>query len=240
MRPRRLVLHVHSTWSHDGSWTLARIARLFGRLGHDAVLMTEHDTGFDPAAFPDYRAACAEASTRACTLVPGIEYSDEDNDVHVLTWGLEAFLAPSRPTAGILAAVAEAGGAAVLAHPVRHAAWRRFDPAWTPHLSAIEMWNRKADGVAPGREARRLIAETGLPATVGMDFHKARHLWPLDNLLEADGPIEAAAVAALREGRLIPRAFRRRLTGEDGVPASTPRHDRLERARRRARDLVRR
>ena len=44
----RVVLHCHSTWSHDGHWPLERIARLFGRLGIGAVMMTEHDTGFDP------------------------------------------------------------------------------------------------------------------------------------------------------------------------------------------------
>lgn len=236
----RIVLHAHSEWSYDGSWTLPALARLFGRMGAGAVLMTEHDTGFDPARFGEYRAACAAASTSACRLVPGIEYSSPDNAVHILTWGLTEFLAEGRPTQETLERVAERDGAAVFAHPARREAWRRFDPAWVPLLSGIELWNRKTDGVAPGTEARRLLAETGLPPTVGMDFHRARHFWPLDNTLEATtgADAETAAVAALRAGRLIPRAFGRPLTAEAG-DRPTPGHDRAERLRRRLRDAVR-
>ncbi len=236
----RIVLHAHSEWSYDGSWTLPALARLFGRMGADAVLMTEHDTGFDPARFPEYRAACEAASTPACRLVPGIEYSSPDNAVHILTWGLTEFLAEGRPTLETLEQVAERGGAAVFAHPARREAWRLFDPAWVPLLSGIELWNRKTDGVGPGAEARRLLAETGLPATVGMDFHRARHLWPLDHALEAPPGADAAAaaVAAIRAGALTPCAFRRPLTGAEGA-RPTPGHDRAERLRRRLRDAVR-
>ena len=69
----KVVLHAHSTWSYDGQWELPRIARLYGALGVDAVMMTEHDTGFDPESFAAYRAACEAASTRRCRLIPGIE-----------------------------------------------------------------------------------------------------------------------------------------------------------------------
>ncbi len=236
----RIVLHAHSEWSYDGSWTLPALARLFGRMGADAVLMTEHDTGFDPARFGEYRAACAAASTSACRLVPGIEYSSPDNAVHILTWGLTEFLAESRPTLETLERAAGQGGAAVLAHPARREAWRLFDPAWIPLLSGIELWNRKTDGVAPGAEARRLLAETGLPPTVGMDFHRSRHLWPLDHVLEAarHEDAETAAVAAIRAGALTPCAFRRPLAAGDGA-RRTPGHDRAERLRRRLRDAVR-
>jgi len=48
MKPLRVVLHANSTWSYDGRWSLVGIARLYGALGVGAVMMTEHDTGFDP------------------------------------------------------------------------------------------------------------------------------------------------------------------------------------------------
>lgn len=232
----RIVLHAHSTWSYDGRWTLPALARLFGRTGVDAVLMTEHDTGFEPSRFAEYRAACEAASTPACKLIPGIEYSSPDNSVHILTWGLTGFLAEGRPTLETLERVAEAGGAAVFAHPARREAWRLFDAAWVPLLSGIELWNRKTDGIAPGMEARRLLGETGLPATVGIDFHRSRHLWPLDHFMQVPaGDLETAAAAAIREGRLTPRAFGRPLVGPEGV-RPTPRHDRIEHLRRSLRD----
>lgn len=230
----KLVLHAHSTWSYDGRWTLERIARLFGRLGVDAVMMTEHDTGFDPARFGEYRAACAAASTAKCRLIPGIEYSSPENDIHILTWGLDRFLAEHRPVAETLAAVAEAGGVAIFAHPVRRDAWAKFDPDWVPMLSGIEIWNRKSDGISWGSHARDLIAATGLPATVGVDFHRARQLYPLAHRLDpapAGLPLEAHLVACLRAGRHRPTAFGRPLLDAEGAPQGGL-HPRLENLRR--------
>ena len=60
-------------------------------------MMTEHDQGFSADRFADYRAACAAASTPRCRLIPGIEYSSPENDVHILTWGMEGYLAEYRP-----------------------------------------------------------------------------------------------------------------------------------------------
>lgn len=239
-----VVMHCHSTWSYDGSWSLAGIARLFGGLGHHVVMMSEHDTGFDPQSFAAYRAACAAASTGRCTLVPGIEYSSPDNDIHILCWGLDAFLAEHRPVAETLERVAAAGGVAVLAHPVRREAWRAYDDRWTPLLSGVEIWNRKSDGIAPGERAMDLAARTGLPAVAGMDFHRARQIWSLSNRVAAGGarPPEAAVVSAIGAGALCPRSFGRPLLGADGAvsEAALARARRHERLRRRVLALARR
>ncbi len=242
----RVVLHAHSLWSYDGRWPLERIARTYGRLGADVVMMTEHDTGFDPGRFAEYRAACHAASTARCRLVPGVEYSSEDNDIHILTWGLPGFLAEHRPVPETLRAVRPAGGAAVFAHPVRRAAWQRFDPDWVPLLDGIELWNRKSDGISWGEEARALIAEHGLPATVGHDFHRGRQIWPLaqrfvvpGQVLDDPDALERALVAELRAGRTRPTAFGRPLRGDGTRPSRLP-HPRAERARTALRDLIRR
>lgn len=239
MKQLRTVLHAHSTWSYDGSWELGAIARLFGRMGASAVMMSEHDTGFDPDRFGAYRAACAAASTRTCTLIPGIEYSSPDNDIHILTWGLTEFLAEHRPVAETLARVADTGGVAVFAHPVRRDAWAQFDPDWVPHLAAIELWNRKSDGIAPGMRARDLLAQTGLPATTGVDFHRAKQVYPLGNLIGVPDGMdpEAGLVDGLRAGRIIPTAFGRSLLDSRGDLKPDGVHRRLERARK---GLVRR
>lgn len=236
----RVALHAHSTWSYDGSWPLEKIARVFGRMGCDAVMMTEHDTGFDGARFGDYRAACERASTPRCQLIPGIEYSCPDNDVHLLTWGLDHYLAEHRPVMETLQRVRDAGGIAVFAHPVRRSAYRLFQPDWAPYLAAIELWNRKSDGVTWGKEAAELIARYDLPATVGMDFHTARQLYPLLNRFDiAPGADpETALVDAIRNGNHAPLAFGRPLLDATGAPRGRI-HDRLETLRRGLRDLVR-
>lgn len=236
----RAVLHAHSTWSYDGSWDLGRIAGFYGRLGVQAVMMTEHDTGFDPDSFETYRQACAAASTARCTLIPGIEYSCPDNDIHVLTWGLRSFLAEHRPVTETLNRVAEAGGVAVFAHPIRRDAWSKFDPAWVPLLSGIEIWNRKSDGIAPGVRALELRKATGLSATVGQDFHKLRHAYPLTQLItiKPGANLEDELVLALQQGKTIPQAYRRTLWDEQSGLRPGP-HATLEKLRQRARDFVR-
>ena len=234
----KIVLHAHSTWSYDGRWDLARIARFYGAFGVDAVMMTEHDTGFVPSAYETYRQACAAASTARCTLVPGIEYSCPDNDIHILTWGLPDFLAEHRPVAETLEAVARAGGAAVFAHPVRRSAFRLFDRGWIPLLSGVEIWNRKSDGLTWGREAEALVAETGLAPTVGQDFHRLRHAYPLTMHVERpEGELEIGLVAALQQGAMSPMALGRPLI-QAGRLQHVP-HDRLERMRSGLRDAIR-
>lgn len=212
-----VVMHAHSEWSYDADWPLDKIARVMPRLGAQVVMMCEHDTGFPAERFEDYRAACAAASTPQCLLVPGIEYSDETNSVHLPTWGLDQFLGESRPTLEILQKVSAAGGVSVFAHPARRDVWSIYDPGWSEHLTALEIWNRKTDGIAPGREALELLRNTRLPPVVGMDFHRRNQLWPLLNQIEIDGPLnEASLVAALRAGRMRPMAFGRPLVDETG------------------------
>lgn len=242
-RTCRVLMHAHSQWSYDASWPLARIARVMTLLGADVVLMSEHDTGFPADRFEAYREACAAASTARCRLVPGIEYSDPDNAVHILTWGLDRFLGAGRPVLHTLSDVAAAGGAAVFAHPARRDAWRLFDPAWRPWLSAIEIWNRKTDGLAPCPEALRLMRTHGLPGVVGVDFHRSRQIWPLTNratlapgALEA-GDLEQAVVAALRSGMSRPETFARPVLDPSGEIRS-PWFARAEAARQNARRLV--
>ena len=199
----RAAAHVHSTWSYDGTWSLERIAAVLGRMGCRVVLISEHDRGFDADRWEALREACAAASTRTVLLVPGMEYSDADNDVHVLTWGSREFLGEGVETVELLERARAAGATTVLAHPGRREVWRRVDERWLELLSGIELWNRKYDGWAPGPEAHALLERApDLLALVGLDFHQGRQLFPLTMDLELPGGVTVAAVeAALAEGR---------------------------------------
>ncbi len=205
----RVATHVHSDWSYDGSWSLTRIAAEFGRRGYDAVLIAEHDRGFDAARRAAHRAACSQASTTSCLIVPGIEYSDASNTIHVPVWGDIPFLGSGVDTGQLLARAADAGGLAVLAHPSRRDAWKRFDPAWMRYLLGVELWNRKYDGYAPSRDAAELLAtRPDLLPVASLDFHTARQFHPLAMVLELDGDVSEARICdALGERRGQATAF---------------------------------
>jgi hypothetical protein len=203
----RAAAHVHSEWSYDGSWTLPAIARLFDRMGYDAVLMCEHDRGFDDEMWASYREACARAIDGAL-LVPGIEYSDADNRIHVPVWGATPFLGEGTATGELLARVSDLGASAVFAHPARRRAAAAFDPAWGRHLVGVEWWNRKTDGYAPRPETGRELAAHGAVPFASIDFHTTRHLLPLTMALESDsGRSMDGVLGALRDRRCRPQAF---------------------------------
>lgn len=176
--------------------------------GYRAVMMTEHDRGFDESRFQQFRSACIEASSNEILLVPGIEYSDSDNRVHVLTWGLEHFLSENLPTEVLLERVKAENGVAVLAHPNRRSAWATVQPQWLEMLSGIEVWNRKYDGWAPGSKAPALLEGRELIRFVGLDFHTDRQLFPLAMAVELPGEVtEHSVVDAIRRNRCEARGF---------------------------------
>jgi len=199
------VSHVHSEWSYDGTWKLDELAREFSRRGYQVMLMTEHDRGFTQSRWMDYRRACRELSSDKMLVVPGIEYSDPENIVHILTWGNVPFLGENLPTRSVLEAVRNAGGVAVLAHPSRRKAWQRFDASWSEYLTGIEVWNRKTDGWRPSPDAPELLAAAACHPFVGMDFHERRQLFPLAMVLDCPMPLSHEVVLdCLRNRRCEP------------------------------------
>jgi hypothetical protein len=180
----KAACHIHSDWSYDGKWSLPKLSGEFGRRGYRVLLTTEHDRGFTPERLAEYREACVQASSERVLVVPGIEYSDPENIVHVLVWGPVPFLGEGLPTGELLKMVKRANGVAVLAHPSRRQAWKTFDESWSDVLIGIELWNRKTDGWAPSRTALPLIHRTSLLPFVGMDFHTQKQFFPLVTELE--------------------------------------------------------
>jgi len=229
----RLAAHIHSEWSYDGRWSLDEIGRGFERRGYDAVLLCEHDRGFDADRWQAYRDACANASTAEMLLVPGIEYSDPTNTVHVPVWGKIPFLGEGLETADLLRRVKRSGGVSVLAHPARRNALERLDDESLSYLTGVELWNRKYDGYAPSQVAISLLRRrpTLLPV-VGLDFHTARQFHPLAMIIAGPNErSESGICAALRDGAAHATAF--------GLPAvklasglALPAMCGLERARR--------
>jgi hypothetical protein len=197
----KAACHIHSEWSYDGKWSLPKLAAEFGRRGYRVLLMTEHDRGFTEARLLEYREACAQASTKELLIIPGLEYSDADNIVHILTWGLVHFLAEALPTFELLQRVEAAEGVAVFAHPSRKEAWKKFDPQWSSKLLGVEIWNRKTDGWAPSQTAVPLIQGTSLLPFVGMDFHTQRQFFPLATQLEIQSPITETSVLECLKSR---------------------------------------
>ena len=191
----KVACHIHSEWSYDASWTLEELARFFSNRGYQALLMTEHDRGFSQQKLDEYRDACATASNDSITLVPGIEYSEPSNTIHILTWGDVPFFGENQDTLSMLQHVKDHNGLSVFAHPSRKSAWKRFDLNWIPLLDGIELWNRKSDGISPSPHSAKLVAETGLAGFYGLDFHRVNQNFPLSlKLKNPDDRLETSSL----------------------------------------------
>ena len=234
------VCHVHSAWSYDGSWSLEALSAKFSERGCRVLMMTEHDRGFTLERLNEYRRACAQASSDKILVVPGIEYSDAANRVHILVWGPVPFLGESLPTIEMLEAVRSSSGVAVLAHPSRKNAGEFFTHEWAERLIGIEVWNRKYDGWAPSETAPALLGKkTNVVPFVGLDFHTERQLFPLAMALDVEGNLsEHAVLDCLRARRCSPRAFGAPLS-RDLFRKALPALRMAERSRRTAARIAR-
>ena len=203
-------------------------------------MMTEHDRGFSRERLEEFRAACAKASSSDILVVPGIEYSDSDNRVHVLVWGPVPFLGEGLPTSEVLESVRAANGVAVLAHPSRKKAWEKFEPYWAERLLGIEVWNRKYDGWAPSETSPVLIQKSSAIPFVGLDFHTDRQSFPLAMAFDIQADVmEDTVLDCLRSRRCSPRAFGAPLD-QNLFRAALPALKVAERSRRTAASIARR
>jgi hypothetical protein len=191
----KAMSHIHSDWSYDGAWSLADIASFFYKIGCRVVLLSEHDATFSDDKWQQYQEACRQFSSDKILLFPGIEYSDPDNAVHIIVWGISTFLGKGQPLLKTLQNANEQGGYCVLAHPSRREAWRLLDPAWLPLLQGLEIWNRKADGFCPSKAALTLLNNyPHLASLVGLDFHRANQLFPLVMKMNIAHPVSVESV----------------------------------------------
>jgi hypothetical protein len=183
--------------------TIARLGELFGA---SAVVMSEHDYDFTPLKWDDYVNACRQASTRKCTVVPGIEYSSHNDDIHIVTVGTPHFHGTHRNLVDRIMAVRAEGGAAILAHPRRRDCFNRITKEVLTVLDGVEIWNRKVDGVLPARLYFAFARSHALATTVGMDLHGWRQVFPMWNEIDAGfKPLDGKIVAtALRQRKISP------------------------------------
>lgn len=96
--------HVHTTASHDGHGSVEDAVRAARALGGAFVVITEHNRIASPAP----------QRIEGVLVVSGVEISAEAG--HVIALGIDRV--PEERGAGVLEAIAAAGGMAVLAHPV--------------------------------------------------------------------------------------------------------------------------
>ncbi|MDN5763608.1 MAG: hypothetical protein L0H41_14995 [Microlunatus sp.] len=209
----KLAPHIHTEASDDSDWPLRRLASTLKWWGFDGMLVSDHDRTMDGSKWRRLQAECDRVGDETGFLiVPGVEYQDPDHVVHVPVFGRMPFQGRSPDIMSLMRSAREQGSVAVFAHPARRNAWQRWSPKWAAHLSGIEVWNRKYDGIAPNAWALDTAREHDLMPMVGLDWHGPRQLFGL--ALEVPAPAAAtnrarsdAVLAVVLTGRARCTAF---------------------------------
>lgn len=199
----RGALHVHSDLSHDGRMTIAELAEWYRPRGFHFVAMGEHSQDMDEARVRALLAECAVHSTPEFLMLPGIEFTCEPSDMHILGVGVAALTPHTEPVA-VVRHIHEHGGVAVLAHPKR-VGWNCSRELLLA-LDAAEIWNVGYDGrylpaaQAPGEFRRLREANPRLLAVASHDLHRREGYYNVAVEMEVTALSREAVLGNLREG----------------------------------------
>jgi hypothetical protein len=184
------VVHVHSTYSHDGRDSLAELRAFALARGLRFVGLTDHAEDLDAARFEELRDECGRLSDDAVRLLPGLEFRfDGFPGVHLLALGLDRWIRP-RTFEEFFASASEAADLTIAAHPLLYR-WRLPDVV-AQRIDAIEVWNTGYNTrYLPDPRAIRLLERVrkGRPdvvAIAGLDQHDSRNYREAHLVLDAE------------------------------------------------------
>ena len=202
MRTITGLIHVHSTFSHDGWHSLEELGRFGASQGYSFIGMSEHSDDLDGQKVIAYVKECLRFSSPECLIIPGIEFSC-DMGFHLIGLGVKHYTDLKDPIQ-VSQFIRDNGGVAILAHPIRHGYRIPLELART--LDGIEVWNAGYDGrFVPDDRTLRLLNDFRrrngfLTAFGGEDLHRITDPPRVQIRLKCEDVREDVVLRALRHG----------------------------------------
>jgi predicted metal-dependent phosphoesterase TrpH len=184
-------LHIHSSYSRDGTASPKEIVERCKALGLDGFAITDHN------AIQGSLEAAELAKLDGLIAVRGVEVSTVDG--HVLAYGLSEPVPKGLSIQETIDKVHAAGGVVVAGHPVRFPSGIGLENSANRSFDAIEVLNG-GNSNRSNRKALKLAERLGKPVTAGSDAHKIHEIGK--SFIVVDGVAsEAELLDALRSGR---------------------------------------
>ena len=187
----KLDLHIHSTFSRDGTASPKQIVARCKELGLDGFAIADHN------AIQGTLEAVDLAKEAGLLAVRGVEISTCSG--HVLAYGVSELVPKGLLVRETVERIQAAGGIAVVAHPVRFPSGIGLEAAGAKEFDAIEVLNG-GNSRRSNRRAKDLASRLGKPVTAGSDAHEIDEIGKA--YVEVDGSLtEAQVLDAIRQGR---------------------------------------
>ncbi len=187
----KLDLHIHSTFSRDGTATPEDIIAFAEKSGLDGIAITDHN------AIGGSLKAFGLAHRAGFIVVRGVEVSAMEG--HVLAYGVADTIPKGLPMTDTVEKIHSAGGIAVAAHPKRFPSGMGSEIAKTVKFDAIEVLN----GGSSRRDnalAQEIAHEKSSPVTAGSDAHEIESVGKSFTVVEA-ASTEEDVLECIRAGR---------------------------------------
>lgn len=198
------IVHTHSTYSSDGTESLASLKEFLMQKGISFCCVTEHAFALTTEKAQLFVQECRSLSGSQFVFIPGFEVAYKN--AHVLLLGTEVCMA-KEADAQLLASWSSRASLAVLAHPSQS----KFtcDEVLLDSIDAVEVWNQKYDGkIVPRPHSVQFLRtlqerKQDLMAFGGTDLHQASDFLTPVFTLEVEHMTPEAIMAALKAGSYV-------------------------------------
>jgi hypothetical protein len=197
------IMHLHTTYSYDGTASLREMVKAVRKRGFNFLLLTEHSNKFGAEKMARLTADCQRLSKEDFVIIPGLEV-DCDFGRHLLAIGINQYIGMGDPDA-VVEGIRESGGLAIIPHPVIYQ-FRSFVTS-VAMLNGVEVWNSRYDSkYAPNLRSFALLKNLQqenpqIFAYGGQDLHAVKKLDSLCLQLEVPSLTERDIMHCLERGR---------------------------------------
>jgi predicted metal-dependent phosphoesterase TrpH len=197
----RGLMHVHSSYSFDGTMRLEELASECRSRKLDYIALTEHADAkhFSEEKMISFVKECERSSSEAFLMVPGLEYDCEG--MHILAIGIKNYFI-EKDLGSLIEGIHKRGGLAVLAHV---SYYDRIPYDELAGLDGVEAWNSRYDSrFSPSRKSLNILSrfrekKKDMPAYAGLDLHARRSFGGITTTIKANKLSSEELVKSLRE-----------------------------------------
>lgn len=146
----RGIYHTHSTYSHDGTFTLPELKKLLMDRGYQFAIMTEHAEDLNPGSYQLFYEECIRLSDASFLFIPGLEVPYEGK-VHVGCFPSAAQYDVVPLYREGISAMRDRGATTIYHHPSKQQYYMNDD--FRSLLDGVEVWNSRYEGnVIPSKK----------------------------------------------------------------------------------------